>query len=199
MIKVLINYPNPHIAIHANFNCGYIQCQNKSNQRYIIINPETISIELQNFLNKFYDFGATPENNDMWLEIDFQDRDFELSMVNFIHRIISKNYSPFSKITPKIHCEDKLNRSNRGKQLKYAPLYQYLLEFQSDSQDITLDFNKIEEIINEKLPPSAYKYRAWWSNEKHGVHVSAKAWMTAGWKVETVNQKEKWVRFCRKS
>lgn len=80
---------------------------------------------------------------------------------------------------------------------KYDPLKGYLLSLSNNQSEITLSFEKLEKIIGEKMPPSAYMHRAWWSNEKDGVHVSAHAWMGAGWKVDFVNQKEHWVRFVR--
>ncbi len=64
--------------------------------------------------------------------------------------------------------------------------------------EITLSFDQVEKIIGAELPPSAFQHSAWWSNEKNGVHVSAHAWMGAGWKVDGVNQKAHWVRFVRK-
>lgn len=80
---------------------------------------------------------------------------------------------------------------------KYDSLKRYLSNLQPTQNEITLPFKKIEEIIHDKLPKSAHIHRAWWSNEKNGVHVSAHAWMEAGWKVDTVNQGERWVRFVR--
>jgi hypothetical protein len=81
--------------------------------------------------------------------------------------------------------------------LKYDPLRDFLSSLPSLQIDITLSFQKIEEIINFSLPPSAYEYPAWWANEQRGRHVNAFAWLDAGWKVDTVNRKEKWVRFRR--
>jgi hypothetical protein len=80
---------------------------------------------------------------------------------------------------------------------KYTPLEQYLTTLPANQRDATLSFGQIERLINDKLPASASKHRAWWSNEKNGVHVSAHAWMDAGWKVDTVNFNQKWVRFLR--
>ncbi len=80
---------------------------------------------------------------------------------------------------------------------KYDPLKQYLLNLPPDKNDITLTFDQIGKIIIRNLPQSAYIHRAWWSNEAHGIHVSAHAWMDAGWRVDAVNQSEHWVRFIR--
>ena len=80
---------------------------------------------------------------------------------------------------------------------KYDPLYDYLAAKYADTEDLTLTFQQIEKILDAELPPSAHNHQAWWANERDGRHVHAKAWMEAGWKVETVNQQDQWVRFCR--
>lgn len=80
---------------------------------------------------------------------------------------------------------------------KYTPLKNYLTALSPGQRDVTLSFEQIERILNDKLPPSAYKYQAWWANQKIGSHVEAQAWLDSGWKVDTVNFKEKWVRFQR--
>ena len=68
---------------------------------------------------------------------------------------------------------------------KYAPLQKYLEQLPLHETDLTLEFGHIEEIIGDDLPPSAYKYRQWWSNNRH--YKQAQAWLNAGWKVEFVS------------
>ncbi|MGE5464869.1 MAG: hypothetical protein ACM3PS_16015 [Syntrophothermus sp.] len=80
---------------------------------------------------------------------------------------------------------------------KYTPLEKYLRELPADQKEVVLSFEQIEDIIHGKLPSSAYGYLEWWENEKEGNHVNSRAWANAGWKVETVNFLEKWVRLVR--
>ena len=80
---------------------------------------------------------------------------------------------------------------------KYTPLEHYLRGLPENQRDVTLSFEQIERIINDKLPPSAQQHRAWWSNETDGDHVSAHAWLNAGWRVESVDQVRKLVRLSR--
>lgn len=80
---------------------------------------------------------------------------------------------------------------------KYTPFEQHLRNLPASQKEVTLSFEQIERILNDKLPPSAYQYQAWWANQKEGSHVEAFAWMDAGWLVDTVNFTEKWVRFVR--
>ena len=66
---------------------------------------------------------------------------------------------------------------------KYDGLTAYLESL--DANYLNLSFRQIERIIGAKLPASARKYQAWWANDPS--HVEAKAWLSAGWKTESVN------------
>jgi hypothetical protein len=65
---------------------------------------------------------------------------------------------------------------------KYAPLEQYLGS--QAGQTVTLRFEEVAGIV-ESLPGSARNHRAWWAN--HESHAQARAWLRAGWRVETVD------------
>jgi hypothetical protein len=80
---------------------------------------------------------------------------------------------------------------------KYTPLENYLRALPESQSEVTLGFEQIERILNDKLPPSAYGYLAWWANEKEGNHVNARAWANAGWKVESVDFKRRRVNLIR--
>lgn len=76
-------------------------------------------------------------------------------------------------------------RSTGGK--KYRFLSDYL--YKSGSDKVRLSFGEIENILNEKLPVSAYKHRAFWANtESHSIALS---WMNVGYQtVEADLEKE---------
>jgi hypothetical protein len=80
---------------------------------------------------------------------------------------------------------------------KYTPLENYLSALPESQREMTLSFDRIQEILSDKLPRSAFQYRAWWANEKDGSHIHARSWLDAAWTVETVNFGQKWVRFIR--
>jgi hypothetical protein len=80
---------------------------------------------------------------------------------------------------------------------KYALLEKYLSELPKSTYKIILTFEKIEIILAGQLPPSAYHYKAWWTNKLDGNHAQAHAWLNAGWKIESFDQKRKWVIFHR--
>jgi DNA-binding XRE family transcriptional regulator len=75
---------------------------------------------------------------------------------------------------------------------KYYSLELYLAQVESD--EVTLAFSEIEAILQDSLPASAYKRRAWWSNRKQGA-VQAEAWMAAGYHVQIVDLEGQQVTF----
>ena len=68
---------------------------------------------------------------------------------------------------------------------KYRPLTDYLLEV--NSNEIALTYTDIENIIGEKLPNSAYKYKAWWGNFDE-THSHSAGWTNAGFEVANVRE-----------
>ena len=80
---------------------------------------------------------------------------------------------------------------------KYALLEKYLRSLPRTQEEVILTFENIEQVLNDALPPSAHEDRAWWGNQQQGTQVDVVAWMDAGWMVDTVDLREKWVKFVR--
>lgn len=76
--------------------------------------------------------------------------------------------------------------------MKYDALTDYLGV--KNQQRLTLSFREIEAVLGFSLPPSAYKYRAWWAN---GGHTHADAWSNAGYCVDVVDFVNKTTSFVR--
>ena len=66
---------------------------------------------------------------------------------------------------------------------KYAPLREHLSG--ATGTRVRMTFKAVEDLVG-RLPESAYRHRAWWGN--NDGNVEAKAWLDAGWRVESVNQ-----------
>ena len=69
---------------------------------------------------------------------------------------------------------------------KYKPLEEYLSKLQEHS--VKLTFKQIEEIIGTPLPPSATRYRGWWSNNSDNG-VITHSWLNAGYKSAQVDMR----------
>lgn len=81
---------------------------------------------------------------------------------------------------------------------KYAPLAMALSAQGVEKESITLSFNEIESILGFSLPRSAHNYRPWWANQKnHSNRPQTSGWMNAGFQVESIDLRNKWVRFVR--
>ncbi|MDH5375053.1 MAG: FYVE zinc finger domain-containing protein [Candidatus Bathyarchaeota archaeon] len=76
---------------------------------------------------------------------------------------------------------------------KYDPLKRYLRFRASFTDVVKLSFAKIDGIIGDNLPMSAFRNEKWWSNSSSSVH--AKAWLDAGWRMQEVNLDEGCVVF----
>jgi len=64
---------------------------------------------------------------------------------------------------------------------KYEPIEKHLAALKENN--ITLTYAQMEELATFKLPDSAYKHRAWWSNGKKG---GSKFWLRVNWLVDAV-------------
>ncbi|WP_430649266.1 DUF7662 domain-containing protein [Bradyrhizobium shewense] len=61
----------------------------------------------------------------------------------------------------------------------YDPLREELQR--RGAQTIRLTFPEIEAILGRPLPPSAYKFNAWWGNSlRKAGHTQSMAWLHAG-------------------
>ncbi len=76
---------------------------------------------------------------------------------------------------------------------KYSPLREYLWRRRQFTSMVTLTFPKIEGIINNNLPLGALRSEEWWNN--HKTTSQGYAWITAGWRVQSVDLKERTVTF----
>lgn len=66
----------------------------------------------------------------------------------------------------------------------YATLSNVLAERPGSSWKVA--FPELERLIGSKLPPSAFKYPAWWSNNPSN-NAMTKIWLKAGWRTEQVD------------
>jgi hypothetical protein len=90
MIAVYNNYPRKRCCIHLKSSVEENRKFSKNEQRIISITKDTISMELNEFMKKRYIFRSAALYNDMWLEIDFDDRNFEIAIARHIIKILGK-------------------------------------------------------------------------------------------------------------
>lgn len=75
---------------------------------------------------------------------------------------------------------------------KYGPLHEHLSG--TTGTRVRMTFKEVEDLVG-RMPESAYRHRAWWGN--NDGNVEAKAWLDAGWRVDSVNQAAGEVVFTR--
>jgi CBS domain-containing protein len=70
---------------------------------------------------------------------------------------------------------------------KYEGLGRWLAARREDGDDrLRLGFSDIESVLGQPLPPSAREHRSWWANDS-GTHRQSRAWLGAGWQVQSVD------------
>ena len=79
---------------------------------------------------------------------------------------------------------------------KYAPLGAHLRE--SGRDEIAMTFGKIQTVIGESLPESAYRHQAWWSNNPSNNPMT-RVWLEAGYETLEVNMDGRRLRFRKAS
>lgn len=99
-----MNYPDPKFSIHRNPMCAEVHKRGKTGQRHIRIDIDSVSTELRRFANKNYTFNSNAGSNDMWLDIEFDDADFEKSVLKYVRWLIGKHYAPLGKAELTTHC-----------------------------------------------------------------------------------------------
>jgi len=99
---------------------------------------------------------------------------------------------------PGVKISNSKGEGNPETVSKYSLLGNYFIALPVAQSEVTLTFSHIEQVLNDKLPSSALRYRAWWSNETEGSHSQARVWMNTGWLVDNVDFSRKQVRFIRR-
>jgi len=74
----------------------------------------------------------------------------------------------------------------------YAPLGEYLTEKYGNHgiKEVVMTFEEIDELLeasHHKLPGSAYKHRAWWSNSETSQQAQ-EGWLGAGYEVVALHK-----------
>ncbi|WP_416672373.1 DUF4268 domain-containing protein [Egbenema bharatensis] len=78
---------------------------------------------------------------------------------------------------------------------RYAPLAIWLQgQIGEGNEKISLTFEQIEKIIDDKLPASARQHRNWWANDTVS-HAQSQQWLDVGWRVSNVNMAQERVVF----
>ena len=91
-----------------------------------------------------------------------------------------------------LNCARKIVSPHRSRG-KYDALTGYLRYRAVFTDTVKLSFPKIDGIIGDNLPLSAYRNENWWSNSPSSAH--AKAWLNAGWETREVNLQKGYVVF----
>ena len=85
-------------------------------------------------------------------------------------------------------------KAQTRRSLKYIRLAAFLADQPSSVDHLEMSVKEIETVIEESLPTNA-RYPSWWRNDDRKMH--ARAWLTAGWIVESMSRADEVVVFAR--
>lgn len=124
-------------------------------------------------------------NNGQSIELPLKDCKGIGYMIQRLTRSINESNEVNILSTRKYKKVKKVKRENNypSSMGKYTPLFEYLDK--QDRNSLILSIKQIEDVLGFVLPKSAHEHRAWWANDLS--HSQAKAWLMAGWKVESVD------------
>ncbi|MDW7669892.1 MAG: hypothetical protein SCJ93_13795 [Bacillota bacterium] len=119
---------------------------------------EIINNQLPSYAYKYSTFWSNggQYHDYAWLDAGWKVKEVALS-----------NYIIFEKVKDDNNYEQLsfIDDIKKNKNSKYQPFEKYLIKSQENK--IKLTYIEIENIIKEKLPESAYKYKEWWANSRH--------------------------------
>ena len=95
MLFTYFNYPGAAITVHRDRSCGHIRSRRKQGQRMLLLTIDSLSSELRRFAAKEHTFGSSPDINDMWVDIDCSDDNFESAVLKFLQRTLGMRYKRF--------------------------------------------------------------------------------------------------------
>ena len=150
--------------------------------------PHTIGGQVWQIADElFEDTGVTPERGELLAQCIAININNNTANTQFSHW---KNYQRGIGVMQ--------TRGGNTRMRKYEPLENYLKL--TGLNDLSVTFADLSKKIGIVLPESAFLHREWWSNQKdYTCRPQAKAWMSVGYMVESVNQDRDsgWVRFVR--
>lgn len=104
MIKAYIDCNDASITVHRNSLCEKANVGPDKKVRHVMLNPDFLSKELDRFRSGKHRFADERYMNDMWIILDFQDKEFEIAVVNHLKKVIGLSHSALKDCRIQEHC-----------------------------------------------------------------------------------------------
>ena len=104
MLRAYVNYPDAKVCMHRNRTCGHIERAHKLGQRSVNLRHGNLDTELARFIDGAHQFASQAGANDMWLDVELSDPEFEEALVRHIHRLLAARYTAFQNCVVERHC-----------------------------------------------------------------------------------------------
>lgn len=181
---------NPQFGIEKDAFKNMMEGVRKTRNKLMHFNPDILAVERDGlrFCANWFKNHQPPVNPEIEKEIDKPAHSIQATE-NVGFEPNQDELDLEEDNTPEQELEEFESKQTDN---KYAPLALYLIKSKEDR--ITLSFDEIEDIIQDKLPAAAREHRSWWANDKNS-HVQSKQWLKAGRRVASINFNEEKVVF----
>jgi len=121
VLRAYFNYPTSRVTVHRDPTCPFFRRGDNPPGRKCLLNARTISTELGKFERGEYKFTSQAGYNDIWLEVVFQDDEYELALAKHIHKLLARGYKRFRDAQMRIHCEPLSPYGRKGNDKMETP------------------------------------------------------------------------------
>jgi hypothetical protein len=107
MLRAHLHYSDSRVSLHGDADCARVRQARSGAQRCVFLEPETLGAELERFIHGEYGFRLREAADDMWLDVDFRDAEFERALVDYILRLIGARCAPLRNPPIEQHCQTR--------------------------------------------------------------------------------------------
>jgi len=104
VLHAYLSYPDARVSVHREASCAHFLKGNNFSRRSVHMTHMSIGTELPRFASGGHQFASDAGAYDMWLEVDFDDPEFERALVHHVHRLLAARYKPFQGCAVEEHC-----------------------------------------------------------------------------------------------
>jgi hypothetical protein len=97
MTSVYIDYPTREFCVKEGVRSADRFKHDKPNRRVVHLTHQNFSSEIRKFTGRQVQFSSTAEYNDLYVDLDFNDTEFEKATCLYIKRLLGERYTPIAE------------------------------------------------------------------------------------------------------
>ena len=105
MIHAYINVQNPHLTVHGDPTCGFVQDMRSPRRRVLTINPSNLGRSLADLEHGAMKFAPRAGLNGLWLRIELDNSEQETDAAGRVKFALASRYRRLRDAPTATHCE----------------------------------------------------------------------------------------------